>query len=615
MKLLTPLQASALLSGIQLLNAVNPGRIQLQDLEKPSRGVTNRSELPGYGVRMEPARTSGQIVLLEWDAPNLYQATTTNPEPGVHAALIRELAGLQARRLVLPAPVLETTTFAAPEARPIPVPRPDDAARGRTDLASLAAAMRQADNVVLLTPGRNVFEFDLTVTDPPAGAGQESFRVLQSAAREVGSARVAPMQIAALPALPLRRLRNEYPTAAVILAAALRQSTNLEATFTGSHTAVVLGRNYPVLDTEQGRLLIDFVTITRGRDFARVAYSSVLRHEPLFDANAGDKGAWLPPAEYFRDKLVFLQPLRLMSLTSPWGAMEPMELLAYGVRTLLGSYFIHPVPPLLQTLWALTCALAVGRMVARRNPIKASWRLLMVALIAFALSLILFLNRTWLDPVFPCAAATIAFLLVTQLTFSLERAAKDRNRFLLDRFVAPEVVTELLAPIETNLGLGGRRERVAVLFADVRGFTQFAEGHSPEEVMNVVNAYLHVMTEALHLHGGILDKYTGDGLMALFRMERGVSVAQAVRGALAMRDSVLGLSADRTVGATNHSRWEFPCTWVTRSWDWSGIRNDRSTSPRSGTPSSWRPDCRRKRRGARWWSARKSMRTPDPTSI
>jgi len=174
-----------------------------------------------------------------------------------------------------------------------------------------------------------------------------------------------------------------------------------------------------------------------------------------------------------------------------------------------------------------------------------------VAVAAFGLSLFLFLDGVWLDPVFPCVASTVTFLLVTQLTFRMEQSAKERNRFLLDRFVAPQVVDELLAPGMANFGVGGRRERVTVLFADVRGFTQFAERHSPEEGMKVVNAYLEVMTEALHRHGGILDKYTGDGLMALFREERGVTAVDAVRGALAMRDAALALSVDRTAGGDN----------------------------------------------------------------
>ena len=91
---------------------------------------------------------------------------------------------------------------------------------------------------------------------------------------------------------------------------------------------------------------------------------------------------------------------------------------------------------------------------------------------------------------------------------------------------------------------------VAVLFADVRGFTQFAEAHPPEEVMRVVNAYLAALTDALNTHGGILDKYTGDGLMALFRLgKRGPdALPDAVLAALAMRDAVLRLSEDRTRG-------------------------------------------------------------------
>jgi adenylate cyclase len=157
--------------------------------------------------------------------------------------------------------------------------------------------------------------------------------------------------------------------------------------------------------------------------------------------------------------------------------MEPMEQLAYGVRTLLGSFFIHPVSDGAQTPWALLCALTVGGLVVRRDPIKSSGRLFMVAEAACGLSLFLFLDGVWWDPVFPCVASTVTFLLVTQLTFRMEQSAKERNRFLLDRFVAPQAVDELLAPGMANFGVGGRRERVTVLFADVRGFTQFAERH------------------------------------------------------------------------------------------------------------------------------------------
>lgn len=547
LKLLAPLQASALLAAVQLLNAANPGRIQFNVAavaEEPKPG----SESGEYRIQMAPPESTRGIVLLEWDNPTVRRATTTESEAAVHAELIRQLTALGVRRVVLPTPLIGTALVSPVEARVVPPQDSAEQERVRRDLPDLARTLERCSNVVLLAPSRSVLNFDVFPTNRPSGVAGEGFNALQSSAREVGSTRFAPWQIAALPALPLRAVPGELPCGAVLLAGSLLGSTQWIASVPVGGTIRVLDRSYPVLDAEPGRLLLDFVTATRQRDFARVSYSGVLNREAVYEPAADGRGAWKSTEEFFRDKVVFLQPLRSMSVASPWGALEPMELTAYGVRTLLGSYFIRPAGPGLQAVWALLCALTVGRWVVRRNPIKASWRLLLVALAAYSLSIAWLSGGTWLDPVFPSAAATLAFLLVTQLTFSLERSAKERNRFLLDRFVAPEVVDELLAPAETRLGTGGQRERVTVLFADVRGFTQFAEGHSPEDVMTVVNAYLQVMTEALHLHGGILDKYTGDGLMALFRVDRGVSVAQAVRAALAMRDAVLALSADRSSG-------------------------------------------------------------------
>lgn len=103
-----------------------------------------------------------------------------------------------------------------------------------------------------------------------------------------------------------------------------------------------------------------------------------------------------------------------------------------------------------------------------------------------------------------------------------------------------------LEDLENELGLGGRREKVCVLFADVRGFTQFAELHTPEEVIEITNAYLTAMTQAMFAHGGILDKYTGDGLMAIFRVgpSPAEDVERAVRGAIAMQAAAARVSAE-----------------------------------------------------------------------
>ena len=145
----------------------------------------------------------------------------------------------------------------------------------------------------------------------------------------------------------------------------------------------------------------------------------------------------------------------------------------------------------------------------------------------------------------PLAAILAAYLLVTQLAFTQER---EKNRDLLKRFVAPEFVDSMLANPQDHLGLEGKLSRICVLFADVRNFTGFAENHSPEQVFEAVNQYMTALTNALHAYGGVLDKYTGDGLMAWFPTE-GESqrkIEKAVRAALAMRDAAQAISSLRT---------------------------------------------------------------------
>jgi adenylate cyclase len=83
----------------------------------------------------------------------------------------------------------------------------------------------------------------------------------------------------------------------------------------------------------------------------------------------------------------------------------------------------------------------------------------------------------------------------------------------------------------------GKEESLAVLFSDIRSFTPFVETHLAYDVVHILNRYFHRMGEAVLQHGGYIDKYIGDGLMALFGMDGADSARacrQAVDAALAM---------------------------------------------------------------------------------
>ena len=91
-----------------------------------------------------------------------------------------------------------------------------------------------------------------------------------------------------------------------------------------------------------------------------------------------------------------------------------------------------------------------------------------------------------------------------------EVARANYGRFL------PEYVVQQILENPDSFKLGGVNQTVTVLFADIRGFTRLSENAQPERVVQLLNKYFSAMTDIIFAHGGTLDKYLGDGLMALF---------------------------------------------------------------------------------------------------
>ncbi len=123
-----------------------------------------------------------------------------------------------------------------------------------------------------------------------------------------------------------------------------------------------------------------------------------------------------------------------------------------------------------------------------------------------------------------------------------EMIVQLNERFQLQKFVSGGTMAAIQQSEEAGVQLGGERQKVAILFADIRGYTAFSEGRSPEQVVDVLNHYFQRQADLVTEHNGDIDKFVGDQIMAVFR---GRSMARdAVGCSLAIQKVMVDLGKE-----------------------------------------------------------------------
>jgi adenylate cyclase len=150
------------------------------------------------------------------------------------------------------------------------------------------------------------------------------------------------------------------------------------------------------------------------------------------------------------------------------------------------------------------------------------------------------------------ALANYAAVAVERARLNQKILAEERKRERLGRFLSPQVTNRILAASDTHgaeLGDPEVRE-VTVLFADIVGFTSMSEKMSPSAVSLLLNDYLSRMTEVIFRNEGMLDKYIGDAIMAVFGapIDMPDHAQRAIRTALEMQERLAEWNAERQEG-------------------------------------------------------------------
>ena len=122
-----------------------------------------------------------------------------------------------------------------------------------------------------------------------------------------------------------------------------------------------------------------------------------------------------------------------------------------------------------------------------------------------------------IDPISPLIICLMSYLIITFFNFLFTELERSKVRTAFSQYLAPEMVSRLAESSE-SLKLGGERKNMTFLFSDIRGFTAISESYksNPEELTDLINNLLTVLSNEILKNNGTIDKYMGDCIMAFW---------------------------------------------------------------------------------------------------
>jgi adenylate cyclase len=279
------------------------------------------------------------------------------------------------------------------------------------------------------------------------------------------------------------------------------------------------------------------------RTFPYVSYHQVLSGDPAI------------PENFFKDQVVLIgRDVRAtLAANSTVGDMfatpflktshvltPGVEIQATLIENALMGQTISPAS-IGHNILLLSVALAFGGMaLVFWHPLRSGVLILLTAMGVAGLSAWLFTAHAyWQFTAAPVLGLVLSFSIMGAASYWGVRRRVTVLRRAFKKYVSADLVNEIVAN-QGNLKLGGDRRELTVLFCDLTGFTTLCEKLSPEGVADLINLYANEMTRIVMAHGGTVDKFIGDSVMAFWGapLQDPQQALHAVNAAIAMQEAM-----------------------------------------------------------------------------
>jgi len=242
----------------------------------------------------------------------------------------------------------------------------------------------------------------------------------------------------------------------------------------------------------------------------------------------------------FRDKIVIIgatAPALGDQRSTPIDSLYPgVEILATAISNLKNNRTMREPHPAIPDIFPATISNAIAKgifpsiitlaiifsLLYAFNHIRNSFKIFTGYLIFSAIVLLisyLAIGALIVIPIFrPLLFGWLYYTLAALYEYLDEKRTRERSMQMFSRFVDPRVVNDLVSEGEEGLNkyFNAQRIQCTVLFSDIRGFTTMSQHREPEEIVNLLNQYFSRQTDVIFHHGGTMDKFIGDAIMAFW---------------------------------------------------------------------------------------------------